>query len=166
MKVIWILSSLLLSVICGATGEPSTTTEDPISQLDRETNENIQDVLNKYDRLCSDNQELSDWLDSLRMALKLDKKLVSWKLKSLNEFNAYNKERTKLDSAIDARIERLNNLLPTFEPAGACSKFYLKQREALKNAKQLNNVDKLKNLNENSKDCRDEPDYDNNYNYI
>ncbi|KAI8038963.1 hypothetical protein M5D96_007673, partial [Drosophila gunungcola] len=108
----------------------------------------------------SDNQELSDWLDSLRMALKLDNKLVSWKIKSLIEFNAYNKQRTKLDSAIDARIERLNSLLPTFEPDGACSKFYLKQRDALKNAKQLNNFDKSNILNENSKDCRDEPVYD------
>lgn len=82
------------------------------------------------------------------------------KIEARRDFDVYNEQRILIERQIDERIEALNNILPTQEPNSYCSEFYLKQREALRNAKSLSNQDKSNTLLINKAICTIKDNYD------
>ncbi|XP_016968941.1 uncharacterized protein LOC108037020 [Drosophila rhopaloa] len=180
----WISSLLVLGIIFGATGKEfakpeirliqrapdvttSTTTENPISVLNKTATENLQWILSKYSQQCNNNVELSLWLDQVKEALKFDSSptSINMKISVYSKFQDYDKQRLTFEKLIDDRINYLNDILPTLEPNSQCSKTYLEQKKALKAAKQLDNIVKSKILAQNSIDCTPETDFDLYYNY-
>ncbi|KQS43510.1 uncharacterized protein LOC26526519 [Drosophila erecta] len=192
--MIWIWSLITLGIVVGATGgvfinsrtessiAPSTTTTkptslaesknmqttvDPFTALDNKITNDLQNILSKYERECMGNSEFTENIDLVRKAAKWSKERLEDKLDARKDFNIYNEKRISLEQQIDERIEALNNILPTQQPNSRCSKFYLKQRETLKNSKQLSNKGKISALHNNTEICKskDNDDYDYYYDY-
>ncbi|KAH8349995.1 hypothetical protein KR084_011022, partial [Drosophila pseudotakahashii] len=138
----------------------ATTTIDPFTKLDKETTEELQDILNRYERECIGNSEFASKLDIIRKVVKLDQSRLKDKILAEQDFKVYNQQRIDLERKITDRIEELNTILPTLDPNSSCSQFHLKQRDALKKAKELSNDKKQDALRENSKLCPSDTDYD------
>ncbi|XP_016966132.1 uncharacterized protein LOC108035176 [Drosophila biarmipes] len=161
----WIWSLLVLGIVLcatatteapseevrGITDEPGEEQEeDKYSKLDKKITSDLKEILSKYERECMGNTEFSESLDKVRKAIEGS---LEEKLEAKIEFKTYNKQRIDLEKSIDDAIEALNNVLPTLQPNSKCSNLFLKQREALKKAKQLSNSGKSKSLKENTKEC-------------
>ncbi|XP_017009856.2 uncharacterized protein [Drosophila takahashii] len=138
----------------------ATTTIDPLTKLDKETTDELQNILNKYERECIGNSEFSSKLDAIRSVIKLDQSRLKDKILAEQDFKVYNQQRIDLEKQINDRIDELNNILPKLDPNSSCSQFHLKQRDALKKAKELSNIKKQDALRENSKLCSSDTDYD------
>ncbi|XP_043649371.1 uncharacterized protein LOC122617540 [Drosophila teissieri] len=140
------------------------TTLDPLTALDKSVTADLQSILTKYERECMGNSEFTENLDLIRKAVKWNKDQLQAKIAAQVNFNNYNERRISLEKQIDQRIEALNNILPTQEPNSRCSKFYLKQREALKNAKTLSNAGKESAIAASKEICKSN-DYNDDYDY-
>ncbi|XP_044778927.1 uncharacterized protein LOC27207649 isoform X3 [Drosophila simulans] len=169
--MVWIWSLIALGIVVGATGQsqetdttgstttaasartPEPTTVDPYTALDKTITDDLENILTKYERECMGNSEFTRNLDLIRKAVKLDKSRLLDKIEARIEFNKYNEQRILIERQIDERIEALNNILPTQEPNSYCSEFYLKQREDLRKAKSLSNLEKLNTLLINKAIC-------------
>ncbi|XP_039486164.1 uncharacterized protein LOC120448292 [Drosophila santomea] len=136
------------------------TTLEPLAALDKSITADLENILTKYERECMGNSEFTENLDLIRKAVKWNKDQLEAKINAKINFNTYNGQRISLEKQIDQRIEALNNILPTQEPNSRCSKFYLKQRETLKNAKTLSNEGKSSALLQSKEICKT-----NDYNY-
>jgi len=143
----------------------STTAKDKYTLEEEKLTKDLEDILSKYERECIGNPEFSANLDKVRKAIKWNNGTLQQKYELKFEFDNYNKLRIDLEKKIDIAIETLNEVLPTLEPNSYCSKKLLKQREALKKAKQLSNEGKIDSLTENSKECDNTDDDSFDYNY-
>ncbi|XP_033157858.1 uncharacterized protein LOC117139567 [Drosophila mauritiana] len=141
---------------------PETTTVDPYTALDKTITDELENILTRYERECMGNSEFTRNLDLIRKAVKMDKSRLLDKIEARTEFNKYNEQRILIERQIDERIEALNNILPTQEPNSYCSEFYLKQREDLRKAKSLSNLEKLNTLLINKAICTIRDNYDDN----
>lgn len=125
----------------------------PYTALDKTITDDLQNILTTYERECIGNSEFTRNLDLIRKAVKWDQGRLREKIEARRDFDVYNEQRILIERQIDERIEALNNILPTQEPNSYCSEFYLKQREALRNAKSLSNQDKSNTLLINKAIC-------------
>ncbi|XP_032573615.1 uncharacterized protein LOC116800943 [Drosophila sechellia] len=163
--MVWIWSLIVLGIVVGATGNgseqtPETTTVDPYTALDKTITNDLENIVTKYERECMGNSEFTRNLDLIRKAVKLDKSRLLDKVEARIEFNKYNEQRILIERQIDECIEALNNILPTQEPNSYCSEFYLKQREDLRKAKSLSNLEKSNTLLINKAICTIRDNYD------
>ncbi|KAH8420365.1 hypothetical protein KR009_009649, partial [Drosophila setifemur] len=144
-----------------ATTTAAATTLSPVAEAEAQENSRLQSYLNQYESKCTDNGELSNWMDRISSALKYGK--LNEKIQVRIEFASYNTRRLELENEIADRIEELDDLIPQQQPYTKCSLFYQKQRRNLRKAKNLSNERKAIKLKENSVECVDDYDYDFDY---